>query len=192
MTIGTRVASELATALGLVPVVYLGVRHAQRRRSGVAWWWLAAAFAVSWLADMAALWADPDLVGNLYPITQAALIGAVFLDRLEAAQFAIALVMVAVVAVLWRGPLGIDVLLRTVAWGAVVAIAWDRPALGRVRVALVVTFGVGLLCWWGYAVRPGWWSWGTYQVVRAAGIACFCWAATRPLPRFRISRRLSP
>jgi hypothetical protein len=184
-----RVVSELAAEMGLIPLVFLAVRQVRGQRAGAAWWWLALAFAVSWLADTAALFVDPDLVGNLYPVTQAALVGAVLLDRLDAMRLAVALVIVGVVAVLWHGPLGIDVLLRTVAWGSVAWIAWERPALGRLRDCLVVAFGAGLVAWWWYAFAPGWWSWGVYQGVRLLGILLFCGAAARPAPQLRVVRR---
>lgn len=182
-----RVVSELAAEMGLVPLVWLVWLRFRGRQSGIAWWWLATAFVVSWLADTAALWVNPDLVGNLYPITQAALVGAVLLDRLEAAQFAVGLGLVAIVAVLWRGPLGIDVLLRTVAWGGVGGLAWQTPA--RVRTSLLVTFGLGLLAWWGYALDPSWPTWLLYQATRAGGIVLFCMAASDPSTRFTLARR---
>lgn len=180
---------ELAHQMGLIPLVWLAVLRLRGRSIGLAWWWLAAAFFVSWLADSAAHWVDPDLAGNLYPITQAALVGAVLLDRLEAMQFVCALVIVGIVAVLWHGPLGIDVLLRTVAWGAVTIIVWRLPLPGRLRASLLVTFGLGWLCWMAYASAPGWWSWSIYQAGRALGIALFCMAASNPVPRLRLARR---
>lgn len=189
MPLATRIVSEIAAEMGLVPLAWLVLLRLRGRRIDVAWLWLALAFAVSWLADTAALVVDPDLVGNLYPITQAAIIGAVFLDRIEAAQFAAALVIVAIVAILWRGPLGADVLLRTVAWGGVVGLVADRWALGRLRTALLVSFGLGTLTWWGYAAWPGLNSWLFYQGVRALGIAWFCWAAVHPVPRLALIRR---
>lgn len=184
-----RVVSEVAAEMGLVPLAWLVWLRLRGRSPGLAWWWLAAAFFVSWLADTAALWVNPDLVGNLYPVTQAALVGAVLLDRLEAAEFAFALFVVALVAVFWRGPLGIDVFLRTVAWGSVAVLAWQYHALWRLRDALLVSFGVGLVAWWWYALAPGWLTWGFYQVVRAVGIALFCAAAASPAPRLIVARR---
>jgi hypothetical protein len=184
-----RIISEIAAEMGLVPLAWLVWLRHRGRNPGLAWWWLAAAFFVSWLADTAALFVDPDLVGNLYPLTQAALVGAVLLDRLEAVEFAFALTVVAFVAVAWHGPLGIDVLLRTVAWGSVAVLAWRYQALWRLRDALVVSFGFGLLAWWWYALAPGWPSWLTYQAVRALGIALFCVAASSPAPKLSVARR---
>jgi hypothetical protein len=122
----------------------------------------------------------------VYPVSQAAIIGAVLLDRGEALFFVCALVMVGVTAVLWRGVGFPDVVVHTVAWGSVALIALDRPALGRLRLALLVAFAGGWLAWVGYTITPGWTTWLCYQGVRAAGLACFCWAATRPIPRLRV------
>jgi hypothetical protein len=189
MSVATRVVSEIAAEMGLVPLVWVVALRFRGRAIGAAWYWLAAAFAVSWLADTAALIVDPDLVGNLYPITQAALIGAVLLDRLEAAQFVVALVFVGVGSVLWHGVAGPDVLLRTVAWGAVTLIVWRLPLPGRLRASLLVTFGLGWACWMAYAANPGWPSWSVYQTTRLVGTALFCLAASNPTPKLRIARR---
>lgn len=183
-----RVVSEVAAEMGLAPLAWLVLLRLRGHRIDAAWWWLASAFAVSWLADTAALVVDPDLVGNLYPITQAALVGAVLLDRWEAAQFACALVIVGVATVLWHGPLGIDVLLRTVAWGAATIIVWRLPLPGRLRASLLVTFGLGWACWMAYASAPGWWTYSIYQANRLVGIVLFCAAAANPSPRLSLAR----
>ena len=169
--------------MALVPLAWLGLLTAAGQSRDAAWWWLAGAFAVSWVADTAAHWADPARVSLVYPVTQTALVGAVLLERRAAGLLTALLVTVGLVAA-WIG--GLDVLLRTVAWGAIVGIVWDRPALGRLRVALLVSFGLGLVAWWGYAVAPGWTSWGVYQSVRAAGLLLFCWAAYQPVTLRRI------
>jgi hypothetical protein len=187
----TRAVSEFASEMALIPLAWLVVLTIRKRPRDVAWWWLALALAVSWVADTAALWVDPWFIGLVYPVTQAALVAAVFLDRLDAARFVVALVVVGVTDALWHGVEGPDLLLRTVAWGAVTGIVWERPALGRLRTALLVAFGLALLCWWGYAIAPGWWSWGAYQLARLAGILLFCFAAAHPAPRFTLARRES-
>lgn len=171
--------------MALVPLVWLGGLHWRGHRRGTEWWWLAGVFAVSWFADTAAHWVNPDLVGNVYPVSQAALVGFVFLTRRDAMRLLAVLLVVGLLAVLWRGPLGVDVMLRTVAWGAVAGIVYDRP-IGRLRIALLVAFGLGLVTWYGYALWPGWWSYGVYQATRAGGIALFCWAAMRPGPSLTV------
>lgn len=173
--------------MALIPLLFLLWLHRQGEKRGQEWWWLAFAFLVSWLADTAAHWLDPDLVGNLYPVSQAAIIGAVLLFRREAFLFLAVLVGTALLVV-WPGASGIDVFLRTVAWGAVVALVYDYHALGRLRTSLLVYFGAGLLAWWGYALWPGWPSWLAYQGTRLSGLLLFCWAASHPAPQLRVVR----
>lgn len=177
---------ELAHFMALVPLAWLALLRSHGQRRGAAWWWLATAFAVSWLADTAAHWVDPWQVSVVYPVSQAALVGAVFLSRTDALRLLAALVCVGWFAAI--RPHRPDVLLHVVAWVAVVGVVYDRWALGTLRVALFVYFGGGALAWIGYAAWPGWASWIVYQGTRAAGIALFCVAATRPAPTLRVLR----
>ena len=170
--------TEWAHLLGLVPLLWLVLSG---RRHPAAWWWLAAAYGISFLADSAAHWLNPDIVGNLYPLSQAAIIGLVLLPRQDAAHFLGLLMVTSVVALGWQGPTGRDVLLRTVAWGGVVGMAWITTGPGRS--ALLVSFGLGLLAWWCYAVDPGWATWSEYQALRVVGTVMFCWAASQTAPR---------
>lgn len=183
---------ELAYLLGAIPVLWLAGLRLRGRSVDVAYWWLASAFAVSFVADSVArfLTADPRwLVSLVYPVSQAALVGVVFLARVEAAQFVVALVIVAIVDLLWHGAAPVPLLLPTVAWLGASSLVVDRWALGTLRTALLVSFGLGTLTWWGYAGWPGWTSWLLYQGVRALGVALFCIAASNPVPRLRLARR---
>lgn len=172
--------------MALVPLVWMGGLTVRGYIRGWEWWWLAIAFGVSWLADTAALVADPWIISAVYPLGQSALVGLVFLTRRDGLRFLMALLAVGVAAMLWRGAAGPEVLLRTVAWGAVVGIVLDRWALGRLRTTLLVYFGLGLFAWWLYALSPGWWTWGAYQFLRLAGILLFCAAALKPGPALRV------
>jgi hypothetical protein len=173
--------------MALLPALWLVGRTLRGFRPGAEWWWLAGAFAVSWLADTAALWADPWLVGLVYPVSQAAVIGAVLLDRRDAKVLVWVLVGTALVAALWEHVQGPDVLVRTVAWLGLTGIAYERPALGLLRTALLVSFGLGWLCWMAYAIAPGWGSWSSYQITRLAGLLLFC-AASTASPHWKIIR----
>lgn len=175
--------SQVASNMALLPLGWLVLKG---RKLDIAWWLLAGAFAVSWLADTAANWFDPWIIGAVYPVSQAAIVAAVFLDRRNTLKLILILLLVGVVDVFWKGVDSPDILLRTVAWLSIVGIAYPLKQLGTLRVSLLVSFGVGWLAWMWYAMNPGWPSWIGYQSVRLVGILLFCWAATSPLPRLRI------
>lgn len=158
--------------MALIPLAWL-ILQGERRPE---WWWLAGAFGISWLADTAAHWVSPALIGVVYPVSQAAIVGAVLLNRTDAYVLLLLLWITAVLAVLWEGVTGPEVMLRTVAWGSIVGMAGMRP-LGRLRYSLLMAFGIGWLAWLGYVLAPGWGSWGVYQSVRLAGLGLFCWAS---------------
>lgn len=180
---------EVAHWMGLAPLVWLALLRVRGRSIGVEWYWLAGVFAVSWLADTAAHWGNSWLVGLAYPVSQAAIVGLVLLSRREGLTLIITLVIVGVVDVLWFGIESPDILLRTVAWGAISVIAYRFHQLGRLRASLLAAFYFGLLAWIAYVIWPGWTSWSLYQSTRLLGILLFCWAATSPLPHFKLSRR---
>lgn len=184
----TRIVSEVASEQALIPVLWLGWLHLRKRDPGSAWWWLSAVFLVAWLADTAALWMDPWTVSKAYPVSQAAIIGLVFLSRREGLLLIAALALVGIVDVLLVGVGDFDILLRVIAWGAVVGIVLPLKQLGRLRTALLVYFGAGLLTWMYYAIDPGWPSWSLYQLIRFAGILLFCWASMKPGPRLMLTR----
>lgn len=176
---------ELAHHMALAPLVWLLALRTVQSRRDPAYWWLAGAFAVSWIADALAHVVDPQLVGAVYPVSQAALVCAVLGTRDDAKVFVVTLVGAGLASlVLDSRP---DLLLRTVAWVGVAGLVWDRPGLGRLRGALLVTFGLGWLAWLVYVAFPGWDSWGAYQLTRAAGIGWFCWAVVTPRPVLRVA-----
>lgn len=177
--------------MALLPLLWLGWLKFRKRDPGVAWWWLVGVFVVSWLADTAAFWVDPWVIGAVYPVSQAALIGAVFLPRRDAVLLIVVLAVVGIVDLLWHGVAGPDILLRVTAWGAATAIVYHLPQLGRLRIALIVYLGGSLLAWMLYNIWPGWRSYLIYQTIRLAGILLFCWAATSPLPQLRVMKTAS-
>lgn len=170
--------------MALLPLLWLAL---VRPRSDGSFWWLAAAYAISWLADTAAHWVAPWVISLAYPVTQSVLVSAVLLERRDATRFAICLALIGVAAAFWQGVNGPDLLLRTVAWGSVAVVVYERQALDRLRLALLVSFGLGLLCWMGYAAWPGWTSFAIYQGVRLTGILLFCAAVVHPAPRLRLA-----
>lgn len=178
----------VAHHMGLLPLVWLSLLRWKGRDLGLAWWLLGTAFAVSWLADTAAHWINPWLTSPVYLVSQAWIVGTVFVSRRESLILLMVLVLTAVSTLIWRGIGGPDVLLHTVAWLSVVGILWQLKQLGRLRTSLLVYFGVGWFCWLMYCLSPGWSSWSIYQATRLLGILLFCRAAISPLPNLKLTR----
>src|SRR5262249_37202868 len=141
-----RIVTEAAHMLGLIPLLWLACLRSARRHVDAAWWWLAGAYGVSFVADSAAHVLSPVLVSAVYPISQAGLIAAVLLPRSVATWRVLALVVAGVISVVEGGEWP-DVVLRSVAWGGVTVIALERPELGVLRTTLLVTFFWGLVAW---------------------------------------------
>jgi hypothetical protein len=163
----------LAASVGLVPLLWLAALRDRRR----LYWLLAAAYGVSFLADMGGLLGYPDLVGNLYPLGQAGLIGIALLPMDRAVTLAGVLAVVGIVAVWFGASEGRDLILVTVADLAICAMAARVLANDLLGAALGLSFGVGLVAWWLFALDPSWGSWGLYQLTRVVGTAMFCAAA---------------
>lgn len=172
---------EAAHWLGIIPLGWLLLT----RSRSPAHWWLAGAFGVSFLADLAAHWVNPWLVSLTYPLSQAAIIGTVFLHREEAWTFFGVLVAAALFATLldtWP-----DLMLHTVAWLGIVAVVAPLKGVGALRTVFLVAFGLGWLCWIGYNLEPGWGFWLAYQSTRLAGALLFCRAVSHPSPRLALA-----
>lgn len=182
--------SEVAHWLGALPLAWVGILWLRGRRIDSAFIWLTLAFFVSWVADSAAHWVDPWLVGIVYPVTQAVFVACAFLRREDALAFLAVLVGAGVATMATRGADGPDVLLRTVAWLGIVGIVIDRWALGRLRAALLVYFGLGTLAWFAFVlwgqVDPLYRPWYAMQAVRLVGILLFCSAVVQHGPRLRV------
>ena len=145
------------------------------------WWWLAAAYGISFVADTVALVTrQADLVSMLYPVSQAGIIGAVLLPRLQARWFLTVVVGAGLLGVVAH-PVVPDVVLDTVAWGGIATLAWWAPSLGLLRWALLLGFGGGALAWIAYTTDPWGPWWHVYQACRAMGTGLFCWAAWTPV-----------
>lgn len=178
-------SGELAHHMALLPLLVLGGLWAYGGRRDPQWWWLALAFAVSWMADTFAHYTDPSIVGAIYPVFQASIVASVLLPQREVKLFALAMIVAGIIAVISEG-LAPDRFLRTVAWGSIVIMVYTRPR-NRLRSALLVYFGLSWLSWLGYTYAPGWPSWTVYQIARGLGIALFCWALWNPAPIPRVA-----
>lgn len=168
--------------MGFAPLAWLTSRRERRPE----WWWIAAAFGVSGLADILSYGphplVEPWLAATVYPVSQAGILAVVFCVRRETLAFIGLLVLAGLVAVAWEGVAGPTLFLETIAAGIVVRIAWNLPDR-RLRALLLYAFGIGWLAWVGYTMNPGWLSWSLYQGVRAASFGMFCWASARPILR---------
>jgi hypothetical protein len=176
------IATEAAHEVGVLPLAWLGwrqVRWSEERRP--VWWLIATAFAVSWVADSYThARGQPWLASAVYPVSQAGLIGVALLEPRAAARFIGVLVAAAIAAVALEGVEKPGLLLHAVAFGAVVGMAWNRPELGRLRVALLVAFGVSWPAWVAFSLSITWTTWGIYEAVRVLGLILFCWACLGP------------
>jgi hypothetical protein len=181
--------------MALLPLVVLVVLYATDRDRDEALWWIAAAFAVSWLADVVAdMMAVDDrwAVTLVYPVLQTTLIGAaLLLDRRNTVALLIGLSVVALIAVVSHGSNKPDLLVHSSASLPVVAIAWHRWELPvSLRIALVIYFGLGWLAWVVHVehIHESWSMWA-YQLTRLAGLLAYAWATIRAGPQLRLVRR---
>lgn len=177
---------EVAHWVGLLPLAFLLTLRLAGRPRDRAYLWLAVAFAVSFVSDSLAHHVDAWLLSSVYPVTQAALIGAVLLARKDAWLFLLVLVNAGIVAALFAGPWP-DLLLHTVAFGGVTAIVYDRHYLGFVRTALLAYCGLGLAAWYWFALAPSFTHYAVYQATRIVGLAWFCMACLHPAPKLRVT-----
>ena len=194
------VFAECAHQMGIAPLAVLcglvlrGTPDAER---DVGWWWLAGVFGIEWVADTITHLAPGTgwWVSASYPGVQAILTALVLLPKKQAG----ALVLLVVAASVFLAGFGSeirparmpDVEFRAVAWLAIVWIVSEQPWLGRVRTAVLVTFGLGLLVWFLHARVLSLWTWYPYQLVRATGITLFCRAAMDGRPRLRLTTPLA-
>lgn len=161
--------------MALMPLFWLGVLWYYGQRRSALWWALALVLLVSWGADT---WAaqyprgDPRIwtVSAFYPLVQAAIFGIVLLPTPALWRFLALLGVTGLAVGFWRATP--DVLGRTVAWTAILVLAWPYRAI---RLPVLVTFGLGWLGWLAYSFTPGWETWGAYQGTRALGLGVFCW-----------------
>ena len=193
------VPGNVAQWLALIPLAWLAILYLRGLRPGTAWWLLAGAFAVSWLADEWARHLPKDeryLASLVYPVSQTALIGAVLLPKRIYAWILLgALVLVGLVAAWLNEPQRPDMLLRTFAWFAVLAVILFRPELPRaLRGSLFSYFGVGWVAWaafvgYQHEGEIATWIWYLYHLSRLFGLLLFCQAAVRPYASLEVVAR---
>ncbi len=179
---------ETSHWIGLLPLATVLIAWWKGKQPDPALWWLSVAFVVSWLADSLGHWFSPTAVTFSYVISQSVLVGAVFLSRREAVRLFWMLLCLAPLAV-FLIPItgGHDYLLHLVAWVSAAIIAQEH-ALGRLRTALVVYFGLGSAAYLWLATAVSLPAMLTYQSTRLAGILLFCAVAWNPRPRLSVIR----
>lgn len=163
--------------IGALPAAWLGVLAATGRRLGSGWWWMAAAFGVSLVADLGAEWLGHPALSQVYPTAQAALFLLVLLPRGMAVRVIGLLVLISGLSLGMRQGRGLDVALHVAAWGAI-ALAADAVLLpSRLRESLVWGFALLTLAWvWFWAV-PSFWAWYAIQAVRVGTVVWWGMAA---------------
>lgn len=182
-----QILGPLAVTVGLVPLAFLAYLQRRGQKRDAAYWWLAGALAVSFLADVASFVVPLRATNDAYPLLQSGLIGLVLLDRPTAVLYCVGLALASLLVPLF-GLHRPDWAFATVAWLSVAWIAYRYQALPAwLRLSLLVMFGLGWLAWIGYVLWPGWVGWLAYQGCRAAGTGLFCWAALKPGPRLTLA-----
>lgn len=164
-----------ALAVGAVPLAWC----ASLRRIEPAWWWMAAAFGVSFVADALSLVVGHTVVSQVYPVAQAALFLAVLVERPAALYWIGGLLAVAGASLAYRLGEGLELPLHAVAWlaVAVTAVLSLRPSL--LRNTLGAGFAALTLAWAWFYREPTFAAWGTFQAVRVGVTVAWCVAATR-------------
>lgn len=184
------VLRDISTSLGAIPLAWLGLLRWQGKRLDAGWWWIAAAFFVSFVTDVLAHFtaSGQPILAFAYPMSQSVFIGWALLNDRSSKLLHVALLTVVAISVAVSRPVSTpDVIFRTIAWGSVVWIVFDQGALGRLRFAMLVYFAGGLLVWYWFAATRQFDALLAVQAVRALGVGLFCFAATDPAPQLRLS-----
>jgi len=192
-------------AIDLAPLLFLAGLAWYRRPVDAAYWWIAGALAVSFMADVLSLVLPNRATNDSYPLLQSGLIGLVLIEQRKQAIRYCYLLAGAALLVPLAGMQGPDVLFSSVAWLSVAWIAYRYQSLpARLRLSLLVLFGLSWAAWMVYCGgRALWWDstaevwsgpawafaglYGIYQLTRLTGTALFCWAALRPGPSLKVA-----
>ncbi len=174
------IVREASHWIGLLPLATVVLAWWKGKQPDPALWWLSVAFVVSWVADSLGHWFSPTAVTFSYVIGQSVLVAAVFLSRRETARLFWTFVCLAPLAV-FLVPItgGHDYLLHLAAWVSAACIAQEQ-ALGRLRTALVIYFGLGSAAYLWLAIAVSLPAMLAYQSTRLLGIVLFCAVVWRP------------
>ncbi len=166
-----------ALGIGAIPILWLAMLSARGRRLSAAWWWMGAAFGVSFAADAVGAMGLALVSSQTYPVLQAALFCIAFVPR-RGVEVAVAVLLgAAAVSLGIRNGQGWDVLLHVVAWTIVSGLAFVLLAKSWLRASLGYGFAALIVAWLAYTTWPGWWTWAGMQAVRLATALGWCVAA---------------
>jgi hypothetical protein len=160
--------------MGLLPLAWVTFRRERRRE----YWWLAVAFGISFLADTTVLlWHRPWAASAIYPVSQTALVAAVFVERRVAIGFTAFLVLAALLGLAIEGISAPGLILHVAGWLVLTTFLLEQPS-SPLRTALLIGFGANILPWVLMVLRPRVSTWELYQGVRAMSLGWFCYAQT--------------
>lgn len=172
--------SHLFWHVGLVPLAAVAL-HGSRLPS--AWWWLAAAFAVSWVADLAGWLGGFGLASQTYPLLQGALFALVLAPRPVAMAVIGGLAVASGLSLAVRGGQGVDVALHLAAMLTTAALARRNLAPGVLRWTLGAGCIVQAAAWCVVVARPlsvvALDAYGWVRVAVACGFAVAAWQSAR-------------
>lgn len=180
--------AELAHQMALIPLAVLCGLDLRGERRDIRWWWLAGMFGVSWLADTTVHygWLPGTTASALYPLVQAVIAGCVFLPWRQAIPFSALVVAATVFLFGFGGIQSPDIEFRSLAWIAILWLVTDDAWLGPIRMACLITFGLGLVAWIIHARSLTLATWYPYQLVRLVGVGVFARAAIVGQPALRL------
>lgn len=168
-----------AMGTGLVPLLALAALWARGRSRDAAWWWIAAAFGVSFVADVAGMAGYGRFVSQSYPLLQAGLVAFVLLPRPWAIATVGGLTAVSGASLAVRHGEGLDIVLHLAAWGGISLLAWTVLRDGMLRWTLAAGFLALAVAWTVFVAWPTFGAWGAVQGVRLAMAVGFVRAAWR-------------
>lgn len=166
--------------VGLLPLAAVAVHG---RRLASAWWWLAAAFAVSWVADLAGWLGQFPLASQTYPLLQGSLFALVLAPRSVALSVVGGLALASGLSLALRSGAGVDVALHVAAMLSTAALAWRNLTPSALRWTLAAGFVALAAAWCAVVLWPmsvaALDAYGWVRVAIAAGFSVAAWQAAQ-------------
>lgn len=164
-----------------LPLLWLAWLHVRGHRRARAWWVMASAFGVAWVANLFGFIGRFDEASQTYPVLLAALFAMTMLPRWGAAILTTGLFWTAVFSIAVRHGIGFDVWLHVLAFGSTAVVA--DLTLPRSRLRATLTWGFAALAvLWPLSVHLTAWPLATYLAYHGAWVVlvlAWCDAAWR-------------